>query len=261
MYEASVPAVLETPLGNVTFNPTSGDGLYIDELVGTQELRAPRRNLPQSDGAYIARAFDGAYLLTARGYCRAEGGLTVRRTLLDGLIGKVSSLKRADGRFRYLPSNYGDERMLDDVRVADNVRVAGGYRKTFEFTVVSPYPYAIDKTQVSTAVTAGGTQTITNTGNAAVWPVLQVSASSAWTIENETTGQVLEWDGSIAALSYSGYAEVTMLRRTIYENGDGANLQGGVVRSTSTFWRLEPGANVIRATGADVTVLWNPAWA
>lgn len=261
MYEHSVPAVLETALGNLTFNPTSGDGLYLEDLIGTVRTRSRTLDLPQSDGAYIPRAFESGYLLTARGWVRAEAGVSTRRSLIDSLIGKVVSTKRADGRFRFQPSGYSDERMLDDVRLVERPRIAGGYRKSFEFTLQSPYPYTIDKTQTVTSISAGGSATITNDGDAASWPVLQVAAAGSWTIENSTLGLRIEWDGSIASLSYTGYAEWTPFRNTLYQNGDGQNLQGGIVRATSRRWWLAPGDNVITATGAAVDILWNHAWA
>lgn len=267
MAEFSVPYTLVTPSGNITFNGT-GDGLYLSDVVGLDgaDIRNPVDDLPQHDGGLPHRFFRTARHVTLRGYIVATAGTTTRRTLSDTLRGYTGSLVRpttaqlvASCRLRWTPSGYSDERMVDAIQLYEPVQISGGYQKEFEFTVVSPYSYAIDLTQTSTVIAAAGTATLTNAGNTASYPVIRVTgAVTNATVTNSTTGELVTL--TAAGVAAGSYAEIDNFRKTVYLNGNSTNLLGKVDFTTSTWISLQPGANVIAPTGSGVTVLWNHSW-
>lgn len=254
MHDFGAQHIIETPRGNLILNPAGGaDGLYLDaaRCRYTVGVRDSDDDTPQKDGAIMHRGFKGKSQVTYVGVCKAEAGTSTRRTILDDLRGKVMSLLRADGRVRWQPAGYSDERLLDDVRVTGgDPLIEGALLKDFQFTLKSPYPYTIDKTQASTALPA----TLTNLGNTDFWPVIRVTSGTV-TLTNTTTGQAFVLSG---ATPFSSFIEIDMFRETVFADGDQANLTRYIDMAATDFWHLQPGANVITGAG---TVLWNHAWA
>jgi hypothetical protein len=258
---------LVTPAGNLTFNGT-GDGFYLTDVQGLDgaPLRKSSDPLPQTDASLVRRGVRSGKTVTLRGYILANGGFTVRRGLedmmrgyLDRLVSPTAAEVVSQCRLRYLPSGYGDQRMLDAVELLQPVNITGTFLKEFEFTLASPYPYSKDLTQITTTVAAGASATVTNAGNTSSYPVLHViGAFTTATIANTTTGDELVFTAGVAS---GHYAEVDTLKKTVYRDGSGANLLGNLDFVSSTFWQLLPGANTVSATGAAVTVLSNNAWA
>jgi hypothetical protein len=256
---------LVTPAGSLTFNG-SGDGLYLTDVVGLDgsDIRNPVDDLPQHDGSEVHRFFRSGRVVTLRGFILANAGETVRRASADNLRGYTDRLLRPTNtelvsscRLRFTPSG-ASERMLDKVRLFEPVQITGGYLKSFEFTLVSPLPYLLDTAQTTTSVTAGTPVTITNGGNATMWPVIQADgAFSTATLANTTTGESLVFTAGVAA---AHYAEVDNFRKTIYTDGTGANLLSSVNWGASKFLSLKPGANTIAFTTASGRVYWQNAW-
>ena len=131
------------------------------------------------------------------------------------------------------------------------------------FVLDSPFPYAIDFTQITTHIT--GTTAISNDGNVPFYPVFKVNgATSGFTLSNTTTGKSLTYDAGLpGASSIAGgdYVEIDTFRDTMYRNGNLNNLKPGLDVFTSEFWTLEPGSNSVTITGANVDVLHQAAWA
>jgi hypothetical protein len=261
MNEYGVSHTLETPRGNLTFNPASGDGYYIGPRYrATPEDRQPHSNAAQRDGAVMHRGFRGATFITIPGVIVAEAGLSTRLTMMQNLRGYLESLRRADGRLRFTPSGYGDQRLWDDVRLHQFPEISGGFflsPKDFEFTIKCPYPYAIDFTQTTTALS--GSHVVTNNGNSNFFPVLKVYGGT-FTVTNITTNQQFVMTG---ATGFASYIELDFFRMTAYADGDQANMlrYWDITAANSAFWYLQPGANTIQITGATADMLWNHAWA
>lgn len=268
MSEFSIPHTLVTPAGNITFNPSGGgDGLYLSEIVGLDggAIRNPIDDIPQADGSYLHPFFRSGLKATYRGFVLATAGVSTRRSMLDDLRGRTDRLLRptvaervSSTRMLFTPSGAA-QRMLDDIQLFQPVAVTGGYLKDFEFTLASPFPYAMDFTQSSQAIAAGASATIANAGNTRSYPVIQVQgAFSTATIQNTTTGEKLVFTTGAAG---GHYVEVDCFKRTAYLDGNGANELAALDWTQSTFFSLLTGNNTISCTGAGITILWNNAWA
>jgi len=64
-----------------------------------------------------------------------------------------------------------------------------------------------------------------------------------------------------AGVAASHYAEVNTLKKTVFTDGNGANLLGNLNFTSTTFWQLLPGSNTVTATSVPIVVLSNNAWA
>ncbi len=269
--------------GTLTFNEQTGSGIYllIQEGCNFQiDVRSTTDNVPQADGSIPhTRFLTGTQMqLTVQLWetlneIACEGELLV--AMLDDLSGAVRSLLNAgdnEGRLAW-EIDGGNERMLDDVRLLVYPTFTPGPPPTVTFTIDSQYPYAQDLNQTRTGVADGATVTITNTGSADYMPVFLVnqlngvvdgSAVNDFTIENVTTGERFVYSSSLPGadpISAGGhYAEINTFTNTIYEDGDGANLKAGVDQLLSEYFALQIGANDITIDGADMDVLWAPAW-
>jgi hypothetical protein len=114
--------------------------------------------------------------------------------------------------------------------------------------------------------------TIHNGGTAEFLPVFQVNrlngvtgggAVSAFTITNDTTGEQFVYDSSFpGAIPIPGghYGEIDSFEETIFEDGNGADLDAGVDELNSLYPRLVTGDNDITVDGADADILWQNAW-
>lgn len=279
-FEYSVPFTLVTPSGSLSFNPASGDGYYLESVVSSADLRRPVNNSPQRDGGNVHRAFKGPATITLTGRVQAEAGVSTRRSSIDTLRGYVDSLMRPTAaqlvstcRIRWRPSGYADDRMYDRVYLADPVTITphpslGGVWKQFTFSLVCETPYAIDLTQTTTTIAAGGSAVLTNSGNSAMFPVVRVDGpATGFVLTNTSLAGVLPIDMSgLTTLTAGHYAEIDMLRETIYLDGDQQNLLGSLSVASSDFWWLAPGANTVTFTATGSTgatqarILWQPAW-
>lgn len=259
--------------GTLSFNVATADGgIY---LLNQQQcsfdivVRSTTSNVPQADGSILHHRFLTGVQMKLVFELWEAGGDPPENPACDDLLAIM--LDDAAGAFRSL-LNAGDnegrlawevagknERMLDDVRLlVYPAAVAGPVLTVVTVTIDSQYPYAQDLTQTETDIADGGTAVLDNTGTAEYWPVYQVSnAAVGFTLENETTGESIEYVGTISG---ADYAELDSFRNTIFLNGNGADLLSNVVIEDSLFPKLIPGANTIRISGGDVAVLWAPAW-
>lgn len=279
-FEWSVAYTLVTPGGTLTFNPTSGDGYYLENVTTSRDIRRPVDPSPQRDGGIIHRGYKGPSYVTMRGRVQAEAGITTRRTSIDTLRGYVDTLLRPTAsqlvsscRLKWQPSGYGDLRMYDKVYLLAPVVIEdhpslGPLWKQFTFTLVCEQPYAMDLTQTSTTIAVAGSQVLTNAGNSLFFPVVRVDGpATGFVLTNTSLTGVLPIDMTgLTTLTVGHYAEIDMLRETIYLDGDQANLLGKLTIASSDFWYLTPGANTVSftATGSSgatqARVLWQHAW-
>lgn len=192
---------------------------------------------------------------------------------LDSLVRpEEADLGAGNARLLWTPPDFGTvvegDRMYDRLRVlewAAHSWESGDLAVSFAFN--TDLPYGMGATQTVTSIAAGSSETVTNGGTTAYFPVFKVNgAVSTFTIINETSGLQIGYDAGQpggAAISGGDYAEIVTLRDTIYLNGDGADLMPGLFIPNSVFFPLAPGDNEISFTGdgGSLDVLSNDAWA
>lgn len=267
---------LLTPRGSLQFNVESGDR-YMVVASGSSvawTVRGGHDDVPQAHGSIVHPKFRTGLTLTVAvefwtGIGPAEGAPACGEDLdrmHQTLMLHLNELDDADSaRWFWLPENYGDLRLIDNIRIASVEPITfPSEQAQMSFSVESPFPYAIDFTEQQTAIPDVGSVTVTNLGTTEVWPVFRVlGPTSLFVLSSNTLGQQLVYDASrpgAAAIAAGDYAEIDFFRNTIYLNGDQANLKAGIDVETSDFFTLVPGANDVSLSGATATMLWNHAW-
>lgn len=283
---------LVTPEGNLYFNqPNIYNGrTYLtqpDAYKIVPAMRVTQDNLSQTDGSYLHPRWKSGLVATVKvdlvvcpslelpDYKPACGADLV--AMYDDLAAALNSIRQQDAgavqRLIWTPTGAPSLRMIDDIQTLswlDPTFTPPGAQ--LSFAVESPYPYAIDLTQIDTTIDTT-TDTITNTGTAQFMPVCKVHAGgspvSGFTLTNNSAldefGNALTfvYDASrldAVAIPAGHYAEIDFFRGTIFLDGSGADLIAGVDPTVSDFWPLVVGANSI-TTDCDAEFLWNPAWA
>jgi hypothetical protein len=233
-----------------------------------QAVRATVDHVPQSDGDILHHRFlTGVQMVLAIQLW--ENATTpacddLLAEMLDEVTGSFRSLLNTvdnDGRISWEVPGQND-RMLDDLRLlVYPEQVVGNVLTTVVVTVDTAFPYAQDLTQQNPTVSDGGSTTITNTGTADYYPVYLVSkagGTSAFTITNAATGEAFTYSGT--TIPNGSYLELNSFNNTAFLNGDGADLLDGVDIQTTLFPLLQIGGNLMSITGADMEILWAPAW-
>ncbi len=274
-WDAPTAFTLTNPYnGTMSFNTQTSTGLYLLDRSGckfTVAVRSTTDNVPQSDGAILHHRFLTGTQMELKFVLMGDADSIacddVLTTMVDQLTGAFRSLLNAGDNIGRLTWDAQGEltRILDDCRLLVYPDFdAGGNLPTLTVTIDSQYPYAQNLTQQSTSITSGGSSTLTNDGTADYFPVFQVhGATSGFTLTNLTTGIQFVYDSTLpgaVAIGGGDYAEIDTFRNTIFLNGSGANLKAGVDELNSDYWSLIVGGNLVSITGANVTVLWAPAW-
>lgn len=251
--------ILPAKLRPVTDSISQADGSslqppYIDGLVASLYLEYWVQIDPHNDASDRSPACNGDL--------RQMGELL---TLHLNALRSYSTDPGDDQRLVWYPDSYGDTRLIDSVLLAawedpEPFDASGGSGMSVTFELQTPFPYAIDGTEIDTTIAGGDTGTITNAGNAAQSMVTRTHGStSAFVIENLDTGELLSYDG--AAIGGGDYAEIDWFRGTIFLNGSGTNLIAGIDPTASDWWTLPPNTTTnIAVTGGDTDFLTNNAW-
>lgn len=269
------PASLTTSAGTLNFNTFPGLHLDPKQCAATKTIRAPVDPVPQGDGDIIHRRFLTGYIykLVVQAFeTQSEiACLSSARAMFENLALHLHAMLRSPGRYCWIPSNYGDTRALDQAQWFEGVTQSlgdGGVWQA-EFSIDSPFPYAIDLTQQTISVSVP--VVITNAGNTDFYPVIKVygpiSSGSLFYLVNSTTSQQIAYNTNLpGALPIPGgsYAEIDTFKGTIYMNGSGADLSAGIDPTLSNFdlaFVLIPGANTVDTFNATADYLVNNAWA
>lgn len=240
-------------------------------------------SISQADGSSIQPPYiDGLVAtLTVKLYVatRGDAGATEPacaedlRLMNEQLMGVLNSLRRYSDdpndqqRYLWTPTGLGDRRMITEVILASWPTVAfDGKEVTVAFSLGTPFPYAIDATEIDTTITDGGSGTITNAGNAAQSMVTRTHGpSTGFVIENTDTGQLLSYsdasDPGALNIPAGHYVEVDWFRGSAtLSGGSGSDVIAGIDFSATDFWLLQPGDNNIAVTGGDTDFLTNNCW-
>lgn len=278
---------VDTPLPlNQTIPFANGNGVYRlknDSCQLVNQVRQTKDFVPQGPGSILHRRWPAGMEMTLTVQFWEVGDKiacdALLQEMLDEMMGYLYGLLNAvdnAGRITWQPIGYGDQRMLDNLRLLTYPVSSQSPGAPFElsFTLDTEYPYAMDLTPgTPSAVADLSTVVITNAGTAPTYPVFRVNqlngvvdpvACSVFTIQNLTTGVNFLWSGGVPgsqAITGLSYAEIDCFGNTMFEDGNGANLTPGIDMTASDFFALEPGPNSIYISGADMDVLWNSAWA
>lgn len=281
MIDWNRPTTLRSPLGDLAINTADpGELLYLVNPFRSQARRSHRvasTPISQGDGEILHRRFaDGVEFeicLQLWKEAPAGGDATARepacyedaRLMQEELARHLNAIFNGSGRYLWTPENYPSPRMLHEARWL--VGIAEKYANPpdaieLTFTIDSPFPYVID--ELEEEIEVSGTEVVTNDGSANFMPVIKVDGpTSAFEIENETTGQRIVYDsGRPGAVAIGGgdYAEIDYFKHTIFLNGDEDRLFAGVDPLQSDLFEIVPGPNTITATGASARFLFNNAW-
>lgn len=291
--EWSVAHELRTPYASILLNETAGYRYMIqaDSYEIVPSMRVTQDAISQANGSVLHPRWKTGLVATVKvAYDITEDAHTSGpvaesetspacgadlRYMHEQLTGALNSILRQTGgqqRLIWTPTGYGDRRMLDEIQVLGWPTPEfdlDGTEALVTFSVESPFPYAIDETQTTTAIAGSGS--VTNAGNCEFSPVVKVyGPTSAFTVTNTSD---LDDDGNPRAVVYDGtrpgavsigpaqYAEIDFFRGTIILNGNISDLVAGIDPIQTDFWHLLPNtANAITITGATCDVLSNNAW-
>jgi len=143
---------------------------------------------------------------------------------------------------------------------------------TCEFTVDSPFPYALDLTEFQDD---SWPSTLSNWGSAPTYPVWIIEPSNTietlyyFTIRNDTYDLEIVYDADLpgaSGVAPGDFIEINTFKNTAYLNGDGANMKPGIDIENSDFFPLFYGDNniIVSAPGTfdppTVICLWNYAY-
>jgi hypothetical protein len=260
-----------TASGDLTLNaPTGNRYLTLNERCDSgADLRVTFDNIPQGDGQLNHRQYLTGYKMRLALALWADTEPACgedAQGMLDTLGQHINALRGFDENRRVVWTPEGmASRMINEINLMEKPVVTvepGGTEGivTVTFGVVSPFPYEMSEMEQTPATIAdGATETLTNAGSTPFWPVYRVNgATSAFTITNVTTGEVIVYNGT--AIGAMSYVEIDTFRGTVFLNGDQASRLDGINFELTDFFPLVVGDNDVSIDGADCDVLFNDAW-
>ena len=177
-------------------------------------------------------------------------------------------------RLSWVPTGYGDDRMIDNIELLQIWTPSydlDGQEALIAFAVESPFPYAIDATELDPpTIDVGDDSVLTNAGNSEMAPVFKLHGpvTVAATITNITSGVQITYDPALPGavnIPSGHYAEINVFNGTCIKDSDGDNLIAGIDPAGSDFWPIfnfAPGDNDVGLSGAGtLDVIYNNAWA
>jgi hypothetical protein len=218
----------------------------------------------QDDGTYTRHQYIDILRQTAAParrpylYVLRDGWLSERRAALRGdaqtvVVDKLSAVRLVASIQFAVPDGVLEDTALSTavIRPASST-VGRTYPKTY------PWAYASANTSNALVVTSNGTVSTP--------PLLRLyGAFTDPVISNLTTGQRLKLTS--VSLSDGQYLEIDMANRTIYLNSDPAqSYYSKLDFTTSTWWELQPGQNLITATATsldascELDLFWRDRW-
>lgn len=260
-----------TALTDLPLNAEAGQRYVVlnERCDAGADLRVTFDNIPQSDGQLNHRQYLTGYkmrLALALWVDQEPACGQEAQGMLDTLGARLDALRGFAGNRRvvWTPEGFAS-RMINDLSLMEKpvVTVEPGGNDgivTVTFGLVSPFPYEMSEAeQTPNSIADGATETLTNAGSTRFWPVFKVNgATSAFTIENLTTGEMIVYNGT--AIGGGSYLEIDCFRGTAYLNGDQANRLDGINFELTDFFALAVGANDVTINGAGCDVLWNYGW-
>ncbi len=279
-YAASTELPINTPI--TTF--ANGTGIYLlrpDACHLRNGVRAVKENVPQEDGSILHRRFlTGSEMDLTVQFWQTRNVIAcdeLLQEMSDTFMGYAYGLLNAgdnEGRVLWTPAGGSSplpstRRMLDDLRLFTYPVESISANQPYELslTVDCDLPYSQDETQDDPAIPG----TIANYGNRPTFPVMKLYGTfTGVLVTNTSTGAIWQWDGTLpnagGAINSPHYIEVNTFHNTAYLDSNQDNLLAGVIQTTSDFFSLIPGNNVITVAytggaGGASLMLTNGAWA
>lgn len=289
--EWEVPHTLTSPLGSLAFNTILGGttGPFYCYLVQPDSykivpaIRVTQDNISQQSGSVLHPRFTSGLVATIRveyvifptgnkptyePACGAD-----LRLMHEGLMKHIQALlvpnptgdPNTTQRLLWTPTDLGDQRLIQAVQTlawAEPSWQSIGW--AVDFSLESPYPFAIDSTPNAPVSLGGGPTLVPNAGDAPFWPVIQIGAGATnFTITNEDDpSQTIVFDSSrpgAAPVGGSG-APIVTFDGTFYNGGAGADLIAGFDPTQTEFWPIQAGGTNMSVTGATATITTNNAY-
>lgn len=281
-----VPYTLSSPQGDLVLHDTSEDErIYFFDprkcSAVPAALRAETSGIPQGDGMILHDQFiDGFLISLAVELWEAEdvpACAGVANEMYDELVLHLNALLRpsladlqgGNARLEWTPradGTAGSARLYDRLRLAawPTTELDEAGVVVASFALHTPYPYSITAAQIETVLS--GTETLTNVGNAATFPVYKVFGpiDNAFQIWDSTHDLSIQYDALRPGAQTIGggeYVEIDTFNGTMFLNGDEDNLMAGLDVEISEFFPLEHGPTELSLIGDGTChVLWNYAW-
>lgn len=255
--------------GFVLNDPTSGNGVYLDEPVdglGLPPIRTSSGVYSGRNGGYVSAQFYGMRLITLTGtiFSTSDATVEANRQALAAAVDDTSvtvDITTNSGNL-YTLTAYTDsldmpiQRVVGqapfklsliaaDPAIYDN-STSGTHTASIPLSLGGGITWPISWTPVTWA--AGGLPvTVNNTGTIALYPKITLNDKvTSPTLTNVTTGQFFFLSGFTS--SPGDEIVIDMKNRTVLLNG-GSILPYLTV--TSTWWQLLPGDNTIKMTSGD----------
>lgn len=282
-------ARLETADGTTVLELGDATGIYVAQLdLGFPTIRAVTQPRPDADGELDQTTHIGARGVTLSGTIVPPTGSTdTRQQILDRLLAFLNPAIRPYLVYQLEPD--GDARRIRlraDQHTAPIVRPhSAGFSVSWrgpdgtaegndETTITidasadieagRTYDLVFDR--VYPASPPIGTVTVTNAGNATIYPIIRLYGPvTGPNIENETTGQAIELPGLVVAAG--DYIELDTRARTIELLGDPTQSRASYYDFDASEWfGVVPSDNQLRyypsvsAPGAVAEIIYRPAW-
>jgi hypothetical protein len=248
----------------VAFNdPTDVD--YVGMLTDISgfdapDLRESADDLVQQDGGIHGDFFYGRRPVTLSGMILNPASADDRNRKMTRMMRACRAL-RSDATISWVLSG-GYEQYIR-VRLQNGPRFQGNWQKEFMVGMVAADPRIYSTTLNSTFVPLGGSATLTNNGNAWMYPNIAIYGPvTNPTLRNFTTGESIN---IIYTLVAGQFLALDVANHTVLLNGT-TSLYSSVDLASTSWWALAPGANDIRSTvyassaGAGITVEYRDTW-
>lgn len=295
--EWEVAHTIVSPLGSLDLNVADEDTGRIyriqpDGYKIVPSLRVTQDNISQADGSVLHPRWKTGLVATIKVSFQIASGAdngadytpacqADLREMDDLLALHLNAMRQlsvdanSDQRLLWTPTGYGDQRMLVDVQVLswpDPSFDAQDNECSETFSLETPYPYAIDATEVDTDIDEGDSATINNPGTATQSPVIRLHGpSTGFTLQNADD---LDPQGNPKEVVYDAtrlggtnipsghYVEIDFFQGSAtLSGGSGLDVIASLDPELTDFFGMLPGDNDISVIGASATVLSNPAWA
>ena len=274
---------LTTPGGVIVFQPRTN--VFVRDVEWSAAMNTEVFDRPQMHGGYYDAAFKGGGVWQATAWLLAPrvAAATIEANR-SAVVKAINSIMDADGTLGW--TNLGGTiplaltvRALQDVKF---LKGAAGWLANVQ--LYSERPFAEDATAttydtvamtaggggfavpltlpVTFTASSGGTVTVTNSGDFYAYPKMRVYGPIINpSVINQTTGERLQFAGSIAA---GDYWEIDLFNKTVRLNGS-TSIRASTV-SQSTWFRLGFGNTIMQLAGAGFSgttklrILMKSAW-
>ena len=263
----SIPVRFDTAGGIVTFDPNTR--CYFEAVNFKAAMRSDVTAAPQRHGSYRDPGYKEGGLLTGDVRLYGDGPLLHQNRVM--LERALNSCMDGGGVMSWLPQGTNTRQRLDDLYLDDYdfkidgssylVSISLGCDKAFseDETATTTDSAALTETgggfvipltiPVTISASSGGDLTVTNVGSFYAYPVLRAYGPLIDpSIINQTTGERLNFEGSIAS---GDYWEIDLHAQTVKLNGTTSITALDV--STSTWFHCGFGATALQLSGSGFT--------